>query len=80
MGSDLIQNRKKIDPAQEQELPQRKDRFEPMETEASICQTGKIQMNTKMKNQEAHSKCPQEQSHLYESINTAILRNQQKPY
>ena len=42
----------------------RKDRFEPMETkemEASISQTGKIQMNTKMKNQEAHSKCPQEQ-------------------
>ena len=41
----------------------RKDRFEPMEMEASICQTGKIQMNTKMKNQEVHSKCPQEQSH-----------------
>ena len=40
----------------------RKDRFESMEMEASTCQTGKIQMNTKMKNQEAHSKCPQEQS------------------
>ena len=50
-----------------------------METEASICQTGKIQMNTKMKNQEAHSKCPQEQSHLYE-LNTAMLRDQQNPY
>ena len=47
----------------------RKDRFEPMEMETSICQTGKIQMNTKMKNQEEHSKCPQEQSHLYESNN-----------
>ena len=35
----------------------RKDRFEPLETkemEASICQAGKIQMNMKMKNQEAH--------------------------
>ena len=45
----------------------RKDRFEPMETkerEGSICQAGEIQMNTKMKNQEVHSKCPQEQSHL----------------
>ena len=40
----------------------RKDRFEPMEMEAFICQNGKIQMNTKIKNQEAHSKCPQEQS------------------
>ena len=34
----------------------RKDRFESMEMEASICQTGKIQMNTKMKNQEVHSR------------------------
>ena len=57
----------------------RKDRFEPMETEASICQIGKIQMNTKMKNQEAHSKYPQEQSHLYES-NTGMLRDQQNLY
>ena len=57
----------------------RKDRFEPMETEASICQTGKIQMNTKMKNQEEHSKCSQERSHLYES-NTAMLRDQQNSY
>ena len=43
----------------------RKDRFEPMktkETGVSICQGGKIQMKTKMKNQEVHSKCSQEQS------------------
>ena len=40
----------------------RKGRFKPMESEVFICQTGKIQMNTKIKNQEAHSKCPQEQS------------------
>ena len=33
-----------------------------------------------MKNQESHSKCHQEQSHLLESINTAMLRDQQKPY
>ena len=32
-----------------------------------------------MQNQEAHSKYPQEQSHLYES-NTAMLRDQQNPY
>ena len=32
----------------------RKDRFEPMETEASICQTGKIQMN-KLKNEKPGS-------------------------
>ena len=51
----MVQNGKKIDPAQEPELLQEK-------TEASICQTGKILMNIKMKNQEAHSKCPQEQS------------------
>ena len=36
-------------------------------------------MNTKMKNQEVHSKCPPEQSHLYES-NTAMLGDQQNPY
>ena len=57
----------------------RKDRFESIETEASICKTGKIQMNTKMKNQEAHSKCLQEQSHLYES-NTTMLKDPQNSY
>ena len=38
-------------------------------------------MNTKMKmkNQEEHSKCLQEQILIYESINTAILRDQQNP-
>ena len=50
-----------------------------MEAKASIRQTGKIQMNTKIKNQEAHSKCPQKQSHLFES-NTPMLRDQQNPY
>ena len=57
----------------------RKDRFEPMEMEVSICKTGKIQMNIKMKTQEAHSKCPQEQSYLFE-WNTAMLRDQQNFY
>ena len=33
----------------------RKNRFEPTETEASICQTGKIQMDTKMKNEKPGS-------------------------
>ena len=55
---------------------QKENKKEPF---ASTCQTGKIQMNIKMKNQEAHSKCSQEQSYLYES-NTAMLRDQQNPY
>ena len=33
----------------------RKDRFGPLEMEASICQIGKIQMNTKMKNEKPGS-------------------------
>ena len=33
-------------------------------SQVPISQAGEIQMNTKMKNQEVHSKCPQEQSHL----------------
>ena len=50
---------KKIDPAQDKKLPQERT---DLERKASICLTGKIKMNTKMKNQEAYSKCPQEQS------------------
>ena len=44
----------------------RKDRFKLMETmeiEASISQAGKMQM-WRMKNQEVHSKHPQEQNRL----------------
>ena len=52
-----------IGPAQEQGLLQERIDLSPWK-QASICQIGKIQMNTKMKNQEAHSKCPQEQSRI----------------
>ena len=44
---------RKIDPRMR--TTPRKDRFELMETEASICQTGKIQMNNKMKNEKLES-------------------------
>ena len=47
----MVQNRKKNRPSSRTRTTLRKVRFEPMETEASICQTGILQMNTKRKNE-----------------------------
>ena len=62
----------------------RKDRFEPMEIkerQAFICQTVKIQMNTKVNNKKpGNIQNALKNSHLKESINTAMLRDQQNLY
>ena len=75
----MVQDRKKLDPAQEQELPQERTDLSPWKWRLPFAKLGKIQINTKMKNQEAHSKFPQEQSPLYQS-NTAMHKDQQNPY
>ena len=81
MGWDMVQNRNKIDPAQERELPQERTDLSPWKWRLPFAELGKYRWTPKwkMKNQEAHLKCLQEQSYLYES-NTAMLRDQQNPY
>ena len=81
MGRDMVQDRKKIDPVQERELAQGRMDLSPWKWRLPFAKLGKYRWTPKwkMKNQEAHSKCPQEQNHLFES-NTAMLRDQQNPY
>ena len=55
MSRDIVQNRKKNKYSSRTRTTPRKDRFDPREMEASICQTAKIQINSKMKNKKPGS-------------------------